>query len=37
MRYVYLDAMIVGVGDDDIFVDAQTESMGRIELPFCRT
>lgn len=34
---VNLDAVIVGVGHDNIFVDSQTESMRRIELAFSRT
>ena len=29
--------MIICVSDDNIFVNPQTESMRRIELPFCRT
>lgn len=37
MRQINLNAMIVGVRDDDIFINAQTEAMRGIELPFCRT
>ena len=34
--FKHLDAMVVGVGDDNVLVHAETEAMWRIELAFSR-